>query len=105
MTTPFQEKVYAVVNQVPRGRVTTYKDIAHALGMTSYRCIGQALRCNPYAPRTPCHRVVSSDGRIGGFMGSTDSSAVAKKIALLEKEGIVVRKDEVIDFERKRISF
>ena len=93
----FAEKVYAVCKRIPRGKVSTYRDIAHALGTRAYRAVGQALRCNPYAPSVPCHRVVASDGSLGGFGGEMNS---AKKIRLLRKEGVkVVRKgkDFVID--------
>jgi len=67
--TPLAKKTYALLKTVPRGRVTTYKALADALGTKAYRAIGQFMRTNPYAPRVPCHRVVASDGTIGGFMG------------------------------------
>jgi methylated-DNA-[protein]-cysteine S-methyltransferase len=49
----FAEKAYELLRQVPKGRVTTYKEIAHALGSRSYRGVGQAMKNNPYAPEVP----------------------------------------------------
>ena len=49
----FAEKAYDVLRKVPAGRVTTYKEIAHALGSKAYRGVGQAMRTNPYAPEVP----------------------------------------------------
>ena len=85
MPTKFQDKVYNLCKKVPKGKVTTYKEIAEALGTKAYRAVGTALNKNPYAPKVPCHRVVNSDGFIGGF-----ASGVSKKIRLLMKEGVEV---------------
>ena len=49
----FAEKAYDILRKVPRGRVTTYREIAHALGSKAYRGVGQAMRRNPYAPEVP----------------------------------------------------
>ena len=49
----FAEKAYDILRKVPAGRVTTYKEIAHALGSKAYRGVGQAMRTNPYAPEVP----------------------------------------------------
>ncbi len=93
----FNQKIYSLLKKVPKGKVTTYKALAEALDTKAYRAVGQAMRCNPYAPKVPCHRVVSSDGRIGGFMGSInpDSKEVKKKIKLLRKEGVKVRGNKI----------
>ncbi len=88
-TTAFQERVYARLRKLPKGSITTYGDLAKAL-MTSPRAVGQALRCNPYAPIVPCHRVVANDGSIGGFGGETTGKKIREKIALLEQEGIKI---------------
>lgn len=100
-TTPFQERVYAKLKQVPRGKVTTYGDLARAC-TTSPRAIGQALRCNPYAPRVPCHRVVASDGSIGGFAGTRRGKRIREKIALLQSEGVLVNAGSIENFEALR---
>ncbi|MBI1935091.1 MGMT family protein, partial [Candidatus Woesearchaeota archaeon] len=83
--------------KVPKGKVTTYKALAESLGTKAYRAVGQATRHNPYAPEVPCHRVVNSDGRIGGFMGSNNpkSKEVKKKIKLLRKEGVEVKNNKI----------
>ncbi len=96
----FNERCYALLKQVPRGKVTTYKAIANALGTRAYRAVGQAMNKNPYSPHVPCHRVVSSDGSIGGFAHGTEN-----KIAILKKEGITVKDNTIVDFEKKLHSF
>jgi methylated-DNA-[protein]-cysteine S-methyltransferase len=85
MITEFQKRVYAIVRKVPKGKVTTYKAIAEKL-KTSPRAVGQALKVNPYAPIVPCHRVIMSNGQIGGFNGSNPKN-IKEKIRLLKKEG------------------
>ena len=86
--TPFQLRVYAALLQVPRGRVTTYRILADAVGCGSCRAVGQALRRNPFAPVVPCHRVIASDGTLGGFNGQRAGRELARKRALLEVEGV-----------------
>ena len=81
----FAERVYDVTKKIPRGNVSTYGELARALGTQAYRAVGNALHVNPYAPRVPCHRVVCSDGRLGGF-----ADGVRKKQRLLENEGVAV---------------
>lgn len=100
--TQFQERVYAEVRTVPRGSVTTYGDLATRL-CTSARAVGQALRCNPYAPEVPCHRVVAGDGSIGGFAGQRAGTKITEKITLLREEGVRVRNGRVERFTDVRI--
>jgi methylated-DNA-[protein]-cysteine S-methyltransferase len=97
----FSDKVYELLLTIPKGKVTTYKAIAHALGIKSYRAVGQALKRNPDAPRIPCHRVVSSDGKIGGFMGQRTGSAIAEKIVRLREEGVFTENGWVKDFDQR----
>tara|TARA_Y100000310_G_C20699785_1_gene828621 strand:- start:1637 stop:1954 length:318 start_codon:yes stop_codon:yes gene_type:complete len=101
MVTEFQNKVYNLLKKIPSGKVTTYKILAEKLNLKAYRAVGNVLRNNPFAPETPCHRVIKSNGEIGGFMGSTDSKEVNKKISLLKKEGIIVKNNLVLDFEKR----
>jgi methylated-DNA-[protein]-cysteine S-methyltransferase len=103
MVTSFATKVYELCSQIPAGKVSTYGAIALALD-SSPRAVGQALRCNPFAPKVPCHRVVASDGRIGGFMGVTTGKEIERKIKLLGKEGITVQDGLVVDFEQRLYS-
>ncbi len=91
--TPLAIKTYKLLKIVPAGRVTTYKAVADALGTRAYRAIGQFMKHNPYAPVVPCHRVVASDGTIGGFNGG-----IAKKIRMLRKEGVKITGNRIIDF-------
>ncbi|MBI4981061.1 MGMT family protein [Candidatus Woesearchaeota archaeon] len=86
----FTEKVYALCRKIPRGKVTTYAEIARALDCNAYQAVGNALKSNPYAPVVPCHRVVKSNGRIGGFKGKTQGKAIHEKIKLLETEGVEI---------------
>src|SRR3989338_9525432 len=98
MITQFQKKVYELCSKIPKGRVTTYKEIGKALGKDGnvYRAIGQALNKNPFAPDVPCHRVVCADGSLGGF-----AHGGRAKIALLKKEGVTVVAGKIVDFEKK----
>ena len=89
----FREKCYNLLKKVPSGRVTTYKAIANALGTRAYRAVGNALHKNPHAPLVPCHRVVKSSGEIGGF-----ALGIKKKIEMLQKEGIKIRENKIINF-------
>ena len=61
----FNEKVWALTAQVPKGQVTTYGEIARRLKTKGFRAVGNALNKNPYSPTVPCHRVVGSDGALG----------------------------------------
>ena len=88
----FEERVLALVKEIPKGKVMTYKDLAHALDSRAYRAVGQALRKNPHPITVPCHRVVCSDGRLGGYGGKMHSK---KKISLLRKEGVAVEQGRV----------
>lgn len=81
--TPFEEKVYEVVKKIPIGKVLTYKEVARLVGRPlAFRAVGNALNKNPFAPAVPCHRVVRSDGRVGGYAQGTKA-----KIKILKQEG------------------
>ena len=86
----FAEMVYALCRTIPAGKVTTYKALARALGTSSSQAVGQALKRNPYAPLVPCHRVIKSDGSIGGFKGKIVGTEIEEKVRLLEREGITI---------------
>ncbi|MBN1386165.1 MGMT family protein [Candidatus Woesearchaeota archaeon] len=97
----FDEKVYKALRKVPRGKVTTYKELAKAIHSKAYRAVGGAMKRNPSAPEIPCHRVVRSDGSIGGFGGQTKGRKINEKIALLRKEGVEVSQGKIVDFEKR----
>lgn len=83
----FQSLVLKFVSRIPRGKVTTYKELARALGRPrAYRAVGNALSKKPHPLRIPCHRVVRSDGKIGKYMFGGE-----RKAKLLTKEGIEVK--------------
>lgn len=80
--TEFQIKVYAACKTIPRGETRTYKWIAEQIGCPgSYRAVGNALHKNPFAPLVPCHRVIRSDGALGGF-----AQGRKRKLTLLQRE-------------------
>lgn len=92
----FNNKVYELVSRIPKGKVTTYKILAEKLGNINLaRAVGNALNKNPNLIKTPCHRVIRSDSRIGGYKNGTK-----EKIKLLIKEGIAVKEGKVIDFKK-----
>jgi len=93
------KEIYKLLMKVPKGRVTTYKELGRASGHHQ-RAVGKLMNVNPYAPKVPCHRVVMSDGSIGGFDGG-----VSKKIAILKKEGVLVKNGKIADFEKKFYRF
>lgn len=95
----FQQKLYAKLREVPPGKVTTYQDLAHAIGSKAYRAVGTAMSKNPFAPDVPCHRVVKTNGEIGQF-----AQGSAQKVALLLAEGVVVSNDK-IDLAKFRHNF
>jgi methylated-DNA-[protein]-cysteine S-methyltransferase len=79
----FKDKVYGVVAKIPKGKFMTYKGVATKIGSpNASRAVGTVLSKN-YDPNIPCHRVIRSDGRMGGYnRGGTN-----KKLAILRKEG------------------
>ena len=87
--TAFEENVYQALCEVPCGRVTTYAALARRVGVASAQAVGQALKRNPRAPQVPCHRVIGSDLRAGGFNGRTAGPEWSRKLELLESEGVV----------------
>lgn len=83
---PFAARVYAACREIPRGKVASYSSLARHIGSRSPRAVGRALRGNPFAPEVPCHRVIQSDGRLGGFRGGHAEGAAKRR--LLAREGV-----------------
>lgn len=96
----FARRVYSALCQIPPGRVITYAALGRRIDCRSPRAIGQALRANPFAPRVPCHRVISSDLSPGGFNGRTSGAALAKKLRLLATEGVVFQNGRLAEPKR-----
>ena len=84
--TEFQLKVWAYLRKIPRGSVRPYAQVAKDIGKPlAIRAVANAIGKNPYAPKIPCHRVIRSDGSLGGYSGK---GGVKTKRFLLKKEGI-----------------
>ena len=82
--TEFQIKVWKEISKIPYGETRTYKDLAIAIGKpNSSRAVANACGKNPYVPQIPCHRVIRSDGRHGGYSGPGGSYG---KSALISSE-------------------
>jgi methylated-DNA-[protein]-cysteine S-methyltransferase len=84
--TKFQLKVWTYLKKIPRGSVKTYSQIAKGIRKPlAVRAVANAIGKNPYAPKIPCHRVIRSDGSLGGYSGK---GGIKTKKLLLKKEGI-----------------
>ena len=90
MKSSFNSRCYDLLRKVPEGKVTTYKALANALNTKAYRAVGNAMNKNPYAPVVPCHRVINSNGELGGF-----ASGINNKIKMLKSEGIVIENNTI----------
>jgi deoxyribonuclease V len=93
--------IFMLTRQIPEGMVSTYGDIARALGdVAASRAVGEVLSRNPRPIEVPCHRVVYGDGRVGWYMGKGRGTDV--KEGLLSREGVAIREDRVLRFEEVR---
>ena len=106
-TPKFYEKVYEICRKVPKGKVATYKALAEKLGSKAYRAVGTAMNKNPYGilncngkNMVPCHRVVGSSGDLVGF-----AHGLKKKAELLKKEGIKIKDNKIVDFDKVLFRF
>jgi len=90
--------VYELTSEIPKGKVSTYGAVASALNASgASRAVGQILKANPTPIVVPCHRVVKSDGEIGGYGGAAGSK---KKINLLRSEGLQIRDGKILNMKR-----
>ena len=88
--TKFQLKVWDYIKKIPRGSVKTYSQVAKAIGEPlAVRAVANAIGKNPLAPTIPCHRVIRSDGSLGGYSGK---GGINTKKLLLKSEGITLKK-------------
>ena len=86
--TKFQLKVWNYLKKIPRGKVKTYSEVAKAIGKPlAVRAVANAIGKNPLAPQIPCHRVIRSDGSLGGYSGK---GGIKTKRLLLKKEGVTL---------------
>ena len=84
--TKFQIKVWKYLKTIPKGQIRTYLEVAKAIKRPkAVRAVANAIAKNPYSPKVPCHRVIRSDGRLGGYSGL---GGIKTKKKLLKLEGI-----------------
>jgi methylated-DNA-[protein]-cysteine S-methyltransferase len=96
----FDERCYDLLLKIPKGKVTTYREMAEALGCQAYRAVGGAMNRNPKLVMIPCHRVVKSNGYLGGY-----ASGKSRKLELLKQEGVDVSESGHIDLSKFLYSF
>ena len=86
--TKFQKKVWDYLKTIKKGSLKTYKQVAIGINRAkSVRAVANAVGKNPFPPKIPCHRVIRSDGSLGGYSGK---GGIETKKKLLRKEGIIV---------------
>ena len=86
--TKFQIKVWKYLKKIPKGSVKTYKDVAIAINQPkAARAVANACAKNPYAPKIPCHRVIRSNGALGGYSGK---GGIKQKLRLLRSEKVAI---------------
>ena len=86
--TKFQLKVWKYLKTIPKGKVKTYKQVAIGIkSQRSARAVANACAKNPYAPKIPCHRVIRSDGDLGGYSGR---GGIKQKLKLLRSEKVAI---------------
>ncbi|MDO8428973.1 MAG: MGMT family protein [Candidatus Diapherotrites archaeon] len=96
----FTQKVWCACSLIPKGKVSTYQELARFLGQpNSFRAVGNALNKNLDIPGIPCHRVINSSGELGGYV-----LGVKKKIALLNQEGIQIEKNHILNLNKVLIT-
>lgn len=88
--------IYKKLLEVPKGKVTTYSELAKAVGLRNgQRAIGRIMNKNPFPVIIPCHRVILATGKIGGYAWGEKI-----KIKMLSKEGIEIKKGKIVDSEK-----
>ena len=89
------KQIYKKLLEVPEGKITTYGELAKAVGIKNgQRAVGKIMNKNPYPVIIPCHRVVKADGKVGGY-----AYGQRVKINMLTKEGIKIKDDKILDWE------
>jgi len=96
-----EQKVYKKLLDVPKGQITTYGNLAKAVGLKNgQRIIGKIMNKNPFPVIIPCHRVVMSTGKIGGY-----AFGEFVKIKMLSDEGVEIKNGNVTNFDKKLFRF
>ena len=87
--TDFQLKVWNAISKIPKGKVKTYKELARSIRKPkASRAVANACGKNPFPIKIPCHRVIRSDGRLGGYSGK---GGIKTKRKLLRNEGVFIK--------------
>ena len=95
------KKIYKKLLEVPKGKITTYGDLAKAVGMKNgQRAVGKIMNKNPFPVIIPCHRVVKSDGKVGGYAYGEEI-----KSSMLTLEGIQIKNGKILDLENRIYRF
>jgi len=96
-----KQKIYKKLLEVPKGQITTYGDLAKAVGLKNgQRLIGKIMNKNPYPVIVPCHRVVMSTGKVGGYAYGENI-----KTKMLNDEGIQIKNGKILDLENRIYRF
>ena len=96
-----QQKIFKKLLEVPKGQITTYGELSKAVGMKNgQRAVGKIMNKNPYPVIIPCHRVVMSSGKIGGYAYGDHIKA-----KMLHDEGIEIKNGKIVDLEQKLYKF
>ena len=92
-----EQKIYKKLSEVPKGKVTTDGELSKAVGLKNgQRYVGNVMNKNPYPVIIPCHRVVMSDGKVGGYYYGSDV-----KTKMLNNEGIQIQNGKIMDWKNK----
>ena len=96
-----EEKIYRKLLEVPSGHVTTYSELAKSINLKNgQRVVGQIMKKNPFPVIIPCHRVVKSDGTVGGYAYGTEI-----KKNMLSNEGLKINDNKILDFKKNLFQF
>ena len=96
-----QQKIFKKLLQVPKGQITTYGELAKAVGLKNgQRAVGKIMNKNPYPVIIPCHRVVMSTGKIGGYAYGEHI-----KMKMLTDEGVKIHNGKITNFKKSIFRF
>ncbi len=96
-----QQKIFKKLLEVPQGKITTYGELAKSVGLKNgQRAVGKIMNKNPYPVIIPCHRVVMSTGKVGGYAYGENV-----KIKMLTDEGVKIQNGKIFDLKNKLYRF
>ena len=100
MNKNFNKRCYEKLILIPEGMISTYAELAKSLDSKAYRAVGNAMSNNPHPISVPCHRIIRSDGSLGGY-----ALGINKKIQLLNAEGVIIKNNQVVGYKNKLYRF